>query len=178
MCLSWRARASPASCVMLHDEAGFALTHRAWNTQGGLHYRGCDQQPDQQFPQLYVTLLSMGPIVLSKDLRRTHGHARRILHACMLAVFGHWRSVRGWWVAAGRLSGIWNCLSVRAPCHGFQHGWISFAAARLPELVALTGIEGCWIIDVSYHIMFSQRKCLFRCIAAEREFLMPCLQLR
>ena len=54
--------------------------------------------------------------------------------------------------------------SVRAPCHGFQDGWISFAAARLPDLVALAGIEGCWIIDVSYHIMFSQRKSLFRCI--------------
>ena len=65
--------------------------------------------------------------------------------------------------------------SVRAPCHGFQDGWISFAAARLPDLVALSGIEGCWIIDVSYHIMFSQRKCLFRCIGAEREFLIPCV---
>ena len=42
-----------------------ALTHRAWDKQGGLHYRGCDQQPDQQFPQLYVALLSMetdGPL--------------------------------------------------------------------------------------------------------------------
>ena len=45
--------------------------------------------------------------------------------------------------SSGQVVGDLELSSVRAPCHGFQHGWISFAAARLPELVALSGIEGC-----------------------------------
>ena len=146
------------SCItgilMLHGEAGFALTHRAWNTQGGLHYRGRDQQPDQQFPQLYVTLLSMET---DRPLQRPSPHPWPcqayfiLMHARRLWALAECPRVVG---KSGQVVGDLELPSVRAPCHGFQDGWISFAAARLPVLVALSGIEGCWITVGSYHIMF------------------------